>query len=168
MKNQKDWMLNAMMRSRLLVDLWHDKTRAIGIFDSDIVFKKPEHVSLWTNEYKGYDIVIRDRGADIVSHGRYCAGIIRFQPTPSGIAVLKEWARLCEKDEEPLRKLREQHYLYKAIKNINPEVFVLDGRWDCIPHRNNETVIAEDAIVVHLPASRIERDKVQIAEDWNV
>lgn len=165
MKNHHDWMANCMSRCKLLLDKWTGN-KAIGILDADIVFRKNASM-LWTGKYAETDIVIRDRGPCITSEHRFCAGIIRFQNTDLGKQTLQRWAKLCTKDEEKERPYREQHYLYRSILDTNPRVYMLGAEWDCIPpHDQPDFKPSEDSIVVHLPASRVEKEKVSASPDW--
>lgn len=150
--NANDWMTNALWRApdlkRRAADLPNDH---ICLLDADVrALQYPEKLE----RFEG-DFGCLDRGEHVRPADRFSAGVMIFAPTPLGRAMLDLWAKKCQDDTQPNAVLREQVYIFEAIKELKRssglEPVNLGERYN----RKIENVKSgDDTVILHDVASR--------------
>ncbi len=168
--SKKDWMKNCMQRSLELKRLSEEYPEdSVGLLDSDLTcMQYPELLVNFKDDLAVHDLTDTQPGK-VQPCWRYSAGVCVFGPTEWGRRCLNRWAELCLEDKDKGEMLREQVYLYQAIRegqydqwgDLKKKDFLVVTN---IGERYNRTVDqfkeGDDTVILHHVASREMRVKI--------
>ncbi len=171
---KEGWMKSCMIRAVRLHELAQKYPNdGVGILDSDLTcLQHPELLVNFQGDLAIHDLTDTQPGK-IQPAYRYSAGVSVFGQTPAGRECLRHWAELCTIDPTPKEMIREQQYLYQAIREgthdkygnektaNNLVVKNIGERYNRIIDRWTE---GDDTVILHHVASRKLKEMVREAK----
>jgi hypothetical protein len=153
LENSANWMRNCCARSIWLDAMYPGEFGGtIGLIDADL-YPRSNPLPHICPEGE-WDVAMHWQPDHKNDFDKCQATIVLFRDTEKGRAMLREWARLCRDDQTPKRKLREQLYLFQAVKAVEPRIHDVGLRCNTRPEQVGYVDGMGGVIIEHRPASR--------------